>query len=73
VGFAAGKRVGTAVARNRAKRLLREALRQQLAHLAPGWDLLFIARAPLATVKLPQAQVAVEQVLERARLLRPHA
>ena len=65
-GFAAGKSVGTAVARNRAKRLLREAVRKRAPQLVPGWDLIFIARAPLAKVKLGQAQVAVNNLLQRA-------
>jgi len=65
-GFAAGKSVGSAVARNRAKRLLREAVRKRAPDLRPGWDLIFIARAPLATGKLSQAQAAVDNLLRRA-------
>jgi ribonuclease P protein component len=65
----AGKRIGSAVARNRAKRLLREAVRARYPQLAPGWDLIFIARAPLAKVKLPDAQRAVDNLLRRARVL----
>lgn len=72
LGFMAGKRVGTAVARNRAKRLLREAARARYPHLTPGWDLVFIARAPLARVKLPEAQLAVDNLLQRARVLTHH-
>jgi ribonuclease P protein component len=68
-GFAAGKSVGTAVARNRAKRLLREAVRKRAPQLAPGWDLIFIARAPLAKVKLGQAQEAVDNLLRRANVV----
>jgi ribonuclease P protein component len=69
VGFVAGKSVGTAVDRNRAKRLLREALRARAAALAPGWDLLLIARHALAGSNLAQAQTALDQLLRRARLL----
>jgi ribonuclease P protein component len=65
----AGKRVGPAVARNRAKRLLREAVRARSPQLEPGWDLVFIARAPLAKVKLMEAQQAVDNLLQRARVL----
>lgn len=43
-GFAVGKRVGGSVERNRAKRLLREAIRVRHAELAQGHDLLLIAR-----------------------------
>jgi len=46
VGFTASKKVGNAVARNRAKRRLREAARAVLPSLArPGWDYVLIARA----------------------------
>jgi ribonuclease P protein component len=68
-GFAAGKNVGTAVARNRAKRLLREAVRKRAAQLAPGWDMVFIARAPLAEADLAQAQHAVDNLMRRANVV----
>jgi ribonuclease P protein component len=57
------------VQRNRAKRLLREAIRAQAKQIKDGWDLMLIARAPLAEVKLPQAQAAVNQLLHRAHVL----
>jgi ribonuclease P protein component len=68
-GVVAGKNVGTAVDRNRAKRLLREALRACAGRLAPGWDLMLIARRPLAQSGLPEARPALEQLLRRARVL----
>jgi ribonuclease P protein component len=43
-GFATGKRIGGAVQRNRAKRLMREAVRARHAHLSQGYDVLLIAR-----------------------------
>lgn len=69
VGVVAGRSVGGAVQRNRAKRLLREAIRAQAKQVKDGWDLMLIARAPLAGVKLPQAQAAVNQLLHRAHVL----
>lgn len=67
-GFVAGKAVGGAVQRNRAKRLLREAARACEPQVAPGWDLLLIARAPLAGSRLVEVLAAVRQLLRRARL-----
>lgn len=43
VGFTCSKKVGNAVARNRAKRRLREAAREILPQLGkPGWDYVLI-------------------------------
>jgi ribonuclease P protein component len=46
VGFTCTKKVGNAVARNRAKRRLREVARSILPHHGvPGWDYVLIGRA----------------------------
>ncbi|SDJ14491.1 ribonuclease P protein component [Lutimaribacter saemankumensis] len=46
VGFTCSKKVGNAVARNRAKRRMREAARAILpSHGRPGWDYVLIGRA----------------------------
>ena len=46
VGFTCSKKVGNAVARNRAKRRLREAARAVLPETGrPGWDYVLIGRA----------------------------
>jgi ribonuclease P protein component len=67
--FAAGRRVGPAVARNRAKRLLREAVRSHLGDIEPGWDCLLIARHGSADATYLDLQTAVTQLLSRARLV----
>jgi ribonuclease P protein component len=66
IGVVAGRKLGTAVARNRAKRLLREAARRLYAHLAPGWDLILIARTAILDAKEPQVEIALEQVAREA-------
>ena len=69
VGVTAGKTTGTAVHRNRAKRLLREAVRPLLASLASGWDLILIARPALVTATLADTRTAVKTLLHRAHIL----
>jgi len=68
-GFVAGKGAGIAVARNRAKRLLREAARACAPEVAPGWDLVFIARKPLAAARQTEASAAVRGLLRRAQVV----
>jgi ribonuclease P protein component len=71
VGVAAGRNVGSAVRRNRAKRLLREAVRPLLPLLAPGWDLVLIARPDLPAASLDQTRADLEPLLHRAGLMLP--
>lgn len=78
IGVTAGKTTGTAVHRNRAKRLLREAMRPLIPALtlrlaqdnASGWDLILIARPALVTATLEDTRSALTNVLTRARLLK---
>ena len=71
VGVAAGRTVGTAVYRNRAKRLLREAMRTLIPDLTSGLDLILIARPGLVTASLEETRKALLTLLQRAQLLIP--
>jgi ribonuclease P protein component len=66
-GFSVGRRVGGAVSRNRVKRRLREILRW--LPLAPGWDIIFIARPQAAQASFASLKKVVHGLLSRARLL----
>jgi ribonuclease P protein component len=68
VGVTAGKTTGSAVHRNRAKRLLREALRPYLTSFTSGLDLILIARPPLVTATLADTRAALENLLRRAQI-----
>ena len=63
VGFVTGKKVGNAVARNRARRLLRE------AQLKPGYHLVLVGRKRLAQASYAEAERDLLYVLRRAKLL----
>ena len=69
VAVSAGRRVGNAVKRNRAKRLLREAFRSQIGMIAPGWDVVMVARQALQGASLQEVSEAVRLLLLRAHLV----
>jgi ribonuclease P protein component len=69
IGVVAGRSLGNAVLRNRAKRRLRASLAQHLDHLQGGWDLVFLARKPMDQASFDEIQMAVRMLLKRAGLL----
>jgi ribonuclease P protein component len=69
VGVAASRRLGGAVARNRAKRLLREAARHLYPQFEAGWDMMLIARNGTLEVKEPQIEEALTSLLRQAGLI----
>jgi ribonuclease P protein component len=71
IGVAAGRTVGTAVIRNRAKRLLREAIRPLIPNVASGLDLILIARPGLVSAPLEETRQALLTLLQRAKVLIP--
>ncbi|NJN55041.1 MAG: ribonuclease P protein component [Anaerolineae bacterium] len=70
--FVASRFVGKAVRRNRAKRLLREVVRDHLPDIQPGWDCVMIARSGLSEASYSEVDTAVYQLLHRAKLLQKH-
>lgn len=71
VAFVAGRRVGGAVVRNRARRVLRAAW-QQLAPRAGGdQDVVLVARAAIRGAKTQDLVTELDELLSDARVLRP--
>ncbi|MEO5952448.1 MAG: ribonuclease P protein component [Chloroflexia bacterium] len=68
-GFITGKKIGKAVERNRAKRLIREAIRLRLPYVTPGYDLVWIARAAIGGATLWDVLATVDNLLKRSRTL----
>ena len=66
----AGRSVGNAVQRNRAKRLIRAALQNLITRIKIGWDIVLIARRPLANANCQKTQVALTSLLKKAHLIK---
>jgi ribonuclease P protein component len=70
IGVMAGRSVGNAVQRNRAKRMLREAVRTILPRLNLGWNVILIARNPVLNAKLSELEDCLIQLFSKANLIR---
>ena len=66
--FVAGKKIGNAVTRNRAKRRLRQIVRTRFLQIPAGYDFVLIARGNITNARFTDIEQAVEQVLKRAQL-----
>ncbi len=70
IGIIAGKSVGGAVQRNRAKRLVREAVRPLLTQLNHGWKIILICRSQILKTELPQIQAGLQELFTKARIMK---
>ena len=66
VGITATKKIGGAVQRNRAKRLIRAAWREVEREAPSGWDYIFVARGRTTGAKMQQVREVMSAQLRRA-------
>ena len=67
--FSTGRRLGGAVVRNRVRRRLREIVRSLAHRVAPGWDVLVVARAASVVASFAELRDAVARLLDRLGVL----
>ena len=66
VGITASKKVGNAVVRNRARRVIRHALAAVLPLDAGGYDFVFVARGQTPRIKSWQLEKTLRALLQKA-------
>jgi ribonuclease P protein component len=71
LGVAATKKLGSAVVRNRAKRLIREIFRRN--KLTPGYDVVVIPKSGLLNASLTVLEADYRTVMDRARRALGHS
>jgi ribonuclease P protein component len=69
VAFVAGRRVGGAVVRNRARRVLRSAWRELAGRAGAHADIVLVARSAIRGAKTQDLVTELTDVLSRARVL----
>lgn len=69
-GFVTGKKIGGAVVRNRAKRLMKEAYRLFQNRLKDGVDMVFVGRSQLVHSDFNEVQKALIELCNRAQVFK---
>ncbi len=66
VGFTATKKIGNAVVRNRARRVMKAALAEHLCPDSVGFDLVLVARGQTPHIKTPQLSKTIGKLFAKA-------
>jgi ribonuclease P protein component len=69
VGITTGKSIGNAVQRNRAKRVLNEAVTSLIPQIEPGYDIVLQARRAANKAKSTELQRTIHSLLEKSGIL----
>lgn len=63
-GITTGKKIGNAVKRNRARRLIRTAFSELEQRLNGSYDIVFVARTKTSQVKMQEVKAQMEEQLK---------
>ena len=69
-GFLASKKVGNSVARNRARRLMKDSFRLTDLEIPTGYDFIFIARNTITNAKCADVKRSLESALKRTGVMK---
>ncbi len=69
MGITSGKKIGNAVARNRSRRIIREAYRSIYPELSGNWDIVFVARTAVLYKKSTYIAAVMRKQLREAGVL----
>ena len=69
IGITTSKKIGNAVARNRARRVIREAFRSLEQNVKSGYDLVFVARTKTPFIKSTKMEKDLTARLKEAGIL----
>lgn len=70
VGITSGKKIGGAVQRNRARRVIRAAFAQQTGSFKTNYDIVFVARTRTTQVKMQQVSQEMESHFKKLGVLK---
>ena len=69
IGITTSKKIGNAVQRNRARRVIRESCRKIISNVKPGYDIVLVARKKTSQVKCDVVLKSLTKMLGEANLL----
>lgn len=70
VGITSSKKIGGAVQRNRARRVIRAAYAEFAGRVSGGWDIVFVARSSTCRVKMQAVLADMEKQLVSLGVIR---
>lgn len=70
IGISVSKKVGKSVIRSRVKRLISESVRLTRDEIEKGFDLVFVARSPMADAEFKDVQKTVRYLYKKAGILK---